>query len=154
MSHGNLYCRCGSILLLWVLLDTFLRYTKWLSWMSLLGLKVEIGTSVDVGDHMILDPWRVCVFGTRPTHPKNVFKYECGVMNDVFNDFRERLCNGLYDLDDYREVIFSSAMMTDTRSRYFRLDFSKKEKSSFWYHRFLMFILIDQEIEIRSNWSK
>ena len=91
--NGNLFCRCGSFLLLWVLLDTFLRYTKWLSWTSLLLLKAEIGTSVHVEGHMFLDPWRVCVFGTRPTLPENVFKYESVVMNGIINDFRERICN-------------------------------------------------------------
>ena len=50
---------------------------------SLLRLKSEIGTFEDVGDHVVLSLWRVCLFESLPTQLEYVFTFESGVVIDV-----------------------------------------------------------------------
>ena len=66
-----------------VLLNTFLYYTVYLIWILLLRLKSEIGTFEDVGDHVLLSRWRVCLFESLPTQLEYVFFFESGVVLDV-----------------------------------------------------------------------
>ena len=80
------------------------------------------------------------------------FKYESVVMNGVIIDLRERLCNIFVIWMIVEKLSSSFTMMTRTRFRYFRMDIGSKEKSSLWYHRFLILIIIDCTIYL-ATWT-
>ena len=50
---------------------------------SLVRLKSEMMTSEDIGGHVLLGPWRVCLFGSLVTQLEYVSTFESGVVIDV-----------------------------------------------------------------------
>ena len=83
-SNGNLLCRCGSFLsLVCSPRHVSVMHTVIGDGPSLLRLKQEIGTCVDVEDHVLLGPWRICPFGQLFTHPQFVLVWnlECWLVS-------------------------------------------------------------------------